>query len=63
MKRGHEISVCIDRLVVAVLLFVQLCLALKYRHFPLVLFIPLALTAFFVALNAACKLYNLWNGR
>lgn len=59
MKRGHEISVCIDRLIVAVLLFVQLCLALKYRHMPLALFTPLAMIDGFIALADLCKLYNL----
>lgn len=60
MKRGHEISVCMDRLIVVVLAFIWLFLALKRHWIPLALYVPLLIADVFVGLAAACKLYNLW---
>lgn len=63
MKRRHEISACVDRLIVTILAFIWLCLALKKRWIPIQLYVPLLIIDIFVWLAAACKLYNLWETR
>lgn len=59
MKRGHDFSVCVDRLIIVVLWFIWLCLALKKHWIPLELYVPLLIADVSVALSTICKLYNL----
>jgi|GEM_PF-5287536 len=60
MKRGHEMSVCLNVLTATGLGFFWLCIMLKFYYMPLELYAPLEIIDGFVALAAVCKLYNLW---